>query len=72
MQRLTRSLLAVAALTITLSLNAAPHVRKAPRAPRQPDVQQAQKAPSPWLRLIHKILDDVIPPPDNRGSIPPG
>lgn len=73
MQRVRRSLFVLAAVAVTLSLTAAPRETKPPRAPSQADVQQKQTSTSPWTRLIRKILDDVIPPPpDNRGSIPPG
>jgi hypothetical protein len=71
MQRFRRSLLATVILALAVSLSAAPRDKKGPQTPRQRDTQQ-QGTSSPWLRLIHKILDDVIPPPDNRGSIPPG
>ena len=72
MQRLRRSLFLIVAVVVAASLAAAPRDTKAPRAPRQPDLQQKQISPNRWMRLIHQILDDVIPPPpDNRGSIPP-
>jgi hypothetical protein len=71
MQRIRRSVLAVIAMAIVVSLSAAPR-QPQQHAPRQRDTQQKQGSSNPWARLIHKILDDVIPPPDNRLSVPPG
>ena len=71
MQAFRRSVLTIIAVTVALSLSAAPREpQKQTPQPRQ--TQQKQGSPSPWMRLIHKILDDVIPPPDNRLSVPPG
>jgi hypothetical protein len=70
MQAFRRSVLAAIAVTVALSLSAAP---KQPQQQKpQPQTQQQQSSKSPWLRFIRKIMDDVIPPPDNRFSIPPG
>ena len=71
MQALRRSALAIIAITVAVSLSAAPREPQQ-QSPRQRDTQQKQTSSSPWARLIRKILDDVIPPPDNRFSIPPG
>ena len=72
MQRLRRSALFVfAAVIVALSLNASPRETKA-REPRNRDKQEKASEPRPWTRLIRQLLDDVIPPPDNRGSVPPG
>lgn len=72
MQRLQRSLLPLAAVSLAFSLQAAPRDAKPPRDARRSQVQQKQAQRAPWARLIQKILDDIIPPPpDNRGSIPP-
>ena len=70
MQAFRRSVFAAIAITVALSLSAAPHQPKQQKP--QPQTQQKQGSTSPWMRLIHKIVDDVIPPPDNRFSIPPG
>ncbi len=70
MQTFRRSVLAVIAVTVALSLSAAPREPQKTHQPRQ--TQQKDGSMSPWMRLIHKLLDDVIPPPDNKLSVPPG
>lgn len=72
MQAVRRSVFAVIAIMVAVSLSAAPREPQQTERPRQRETQQKQGTSSPWTRLIHKILDDVIPPPDNRLSIPPG
>jgi acetyl-CoA carboxylase carboxyltransferase component len=71
MQKVRRSVLAVVAIMVAVSLSAAPR-QPQQQSPRQRDTQQKQACSNPWTRLIHKILDDVIPPSDNRLSVPPG
>jgi hypothetical protein len=71
MQTFRRSVLAVIAVTVALSLSAAPREPQK-QAPQPRQTQQKAGATSPWIRLIRTILDDVIPPPDNRLSVPPG
>ncbi|HEY2324270.1 MAG TPA: hypothetical protein VGJ82_15530 [Thermoanaerobaculia bacterium] len=71
MQTFRRSVLAVIAVTVALSLSAAPREPQK-QTPQSRQTQQKQGSASPWTRLIRKILDDVIPPLDNRLSVPPG
>ena len=71
MQAFRRSVLAGIAITVALSLSAAPREPQQQK-PQPRQTQQKQGSTSPWMRLIHKILDDLIPPPDNKLSVPPG
>ena len=71
MQAFRRSVLAVIAVTVALSLSAAPREPQQ-QAPRPRETQQKQGSASPWIRLIRQLLDDVIHPPDNKLSVPPG
>jgi hypothetical protein len=71
MQTIRRSVLVAIGLTLAVSLSAAPREPQK-QAPRPGETQQKQGSVSPWMRLIHQILDDVIPPPDNKLSVPPG
>lgn len=72
MQWFRKSLFVCAVVAVTVSVAAAPQRDGEPSKARRTEDTQKQTTTSPWMRLIHKILDDVIPPPESKLSVPPG
>ena len=74
MQWFRRSLLVCALVGMAVSVSAAPQRDTEPSKGRRTAPKQEKERPpaNPWTRLIHTILDDIIPAPDSKLSVPPG